>query len=117
MKKKKKNKKKKKIKKKKKNENLEKDTSLTLFFDENIYTSLVLSFNGSNEKLVFFDTNDGYIDIIRFEGNISEVDNVIKANDSSINTLEYHEIVDIEEFVKFDIEDIINRIDIESIGR
>ena len=100
-----------------KNENLEKDTSLTLFFDENIYTSLVLSFNGSDEKLVFFDTNDGYIDIIRFEGNISEVDNVIKANDSSINTLEYHEIVDIEEFVKFDIEDVINRIDIEDIGR
>lgn len=84
--------------------------------ETNLFNSIVLSFKNSEEKLVFFDGEDGFIEIFKFEGDINSVDEVIKTN-TSINSIEYHEIANLDDFIKYDIEDIINSIDNPEITR
>ena len=84
--------------------------------ETNLFNSIVLSFKNSEEKLVFFDGEDGFIEIFKFEGDINSVDEVIKTN-TSINSIEYHEIANLDDFIKYDIEDIINSIDNTEITR
>ena len=47
---------------------------------------------------------------------MDSVDEVIKTN-TSINSIEYHEIANLDDFIKYDIEDIINSIDNTEITR
>lgn len=69
--------------------------------------SLILSFENTNKALLFIDAEDGYVEVVKYDGENKDFSDYMTNNNGGYS-IEYHEIVDLECFVNYDIEDIVN---------